>query len=49
MLITLLETRFGKLDLAQKNLIYHLDNESMLKLSTKLWNAQSLRELLVNE
>ncbi|BAP56903.1 hypothetical protein THII_2606 [Thioploca ingrica] len=45
-LMTLLETRFGPLNSAQQKQIYRLDAENLLKVSAKLWAAQSLAEIL---
>jgi flagellar biosynthesis/type III secretory pathway protein FliH len=49
LLIALLEMRFGPLSEAHKEQIYGLENVSLLKLSEKLWTAQSLSEILASD
>jgi hypothetical protein len=49
LLIALLERRFGPLSEAHKEQIYGLEEASLLKLSEKLWTAQSLSEILASD
>lgn len=48
-LIALLEMRFGPLSEEHKEQIYGLEDVSLLKLSEKLWTAQSLLEILASD
>jgi predicted transposase/invertase (TIGR01784 family) len=46
LLVALLEMRFNPLTFAQKQYIYELDATQLLKLANKLWQAQSLQDIL---
>jgi len=49
MLISLLESKFGKLTDAQRIYLYRLDSEALLQYSSKLWTAQTLEEIIGKE